>query len=160
MFFNRMFKFRPEKRYSAWPWPLTHVLRGAGCSHRGQQELGTRPHRGAGGSRPSSPAQMVPTKGHGEAELSSARPPLPQPHRTTHAQKGGFSTQNSREKGAGTGGHSREAAEPRSPRGRFTRRPLGIFSQKEKQKMLSISRRFQQLILPSLMVDFMTKISC
>lgn len=41
-----------------------------------------------------------------------------------------------------------------------TRQPLDIFSLKEKQKMLSISRRFQQLILPSLMVDFMTKISC
>lgn len=43
---------------------------------------------------------------------------------------------------------------------RSAHQPLGIFSQKEKQKMLSISRRFQQLILPSLMADFMTKISC
>lgn len=81
-----MFKFRPEKRYSAWPWPLTPALRGAGCSHCDQQELGTRPHRGAGGSRPSSPAQMVPTKSHSEAELGSARPPLPQPHPCTETR--------------------------------------------------------------------------
>lgn len=88
-----------------------------------QRELGTaRPDGGAGGSRPSSPAQMVPTKGHSEAELGSARPPLPpDPAAPPVRRKAAFQPKTAERKepapvGARCLPQRREAAGPRAQR--------------------------------------------